>query len=83
MRKLLPIIALFMLPLTLMLSACGPRRFVVAPAAPICPEQIRLPKAFTDPLPLPIWFVVPAPKTISLLPPPDEQPKCVPSRKAG
>lgn len=81
MRKLLPIIVLFMLPL--LLIGCGPRRFVVAPAAPICPEPVRLPKAFTDPMPLPIWFVVPAPRTISLLPPPDAQPKCVPSRRGG
>lgn len=76
MLKALPIT----LPCVLLLSACG-GTIHVAPALPICPEPITLPRSMTDPLPLPTWFPAPKPTTISLSQPPGEPPKCTPMPK--
>ena len=54
-----------MLSMLLTCTACS-LHLRVSPAAPICPEPITLPRSMTDPLPLPTWFVVPKPTTISL-----------------
>ena len=69
-----------MLTCALLLSGCANRHHV-APALPICPEPITLPRSMTDPLPrpFPIWFVAPAPTMIGLSAWQDEQPRCTPT----
>lgn len=78
MPKPLPIIAALLLPLTCTACAAPVR---VAPAAPVCPEPITLPRSMTDPLPLPTWFPAPKPTTISSLPQRPAPLRCTPMQK--
>lgn len=76
----MPKLLLITLPCALLLSGCA-GTVHVAPALPVCPEPITLPRSMTDPLPLPTWFPVPKPTTISSLPQQGEPLKCTPMPK--